>query len=197
MAQLDPIATALVSAVRKLSDSELFALVRLHFERGGEVSRPAPAPAAKRPAPAKKKAPAPAAAKKAAPAPAKKAAPAPAKKPAAAPAGAPVAAAAAPKKKPAAKRVKLSNEAKNQLATRVEEAVKKSQGLSASEIAKVVGVPQSRVSGVVKDLKTAKRIFQGGDRRFARYAGDAKVAEAASLAARQNASSPPAKPKKK
>jgi len=51
-------------------------------------------------------------------------------------------------------------------------------------------VPQTRVAAALKDLKLAKRICQGGDRRFARYAGDLKTAEQASLSARKNASGP-------
>ena len=72
----------------------------------------------------------------------------------------------------------------------VERVVKSSSGVSASEVAKAAGVPQPRAAAALKELKLEKRIFQGGDRRFARYAGDAKVAEEASLAARLTASGP-------
>ena len=72
----------------------------------------------------------------------------------------------------------------------VERVVKASAGLSASEVAKASGIPQPRAAAALKELKLEKRIFQGGDRRFARYAGDTKVAEAASLAARTTASGP-------
>ncbi len=72
----------------------------------------------------------------------------------------------------------------------VERVVKASSGLSASEVAKASGIPQPRAAAALKELKLEKRIFQGGDRRFARYAGDTKVAEAASLAARTTASGP-------
>lgn len=72
----------------------------------------------------------------------------------------------------------------------VERIVKSSSGVSASEVAKAVGIPQPRAAAALKELKLEKRIFQGGDRRFARYAGDAKVAEEASLAARLTASGP-------
>lgn len=74
----------------------------------------------------------------------------------------------------------------------VEKLVKSSQGVSASDVAKQAGVPQTRAAAALKELKLAKRIFQGGDRRFARYAGDAKTAEQASLNARKNASGPAA-----
>ena len=72
----------------------------------------------------------------------------------------------------------------------VERVVKASSGVSASEVARAAGLPQPRAAAALKELKLEKRIFQGGDRRFARYAGDAKVAEAASLAARTSASGP-------
>jgi ribosomal protein S25 len=83
----------------------------------------------------------------------------------------------------------------------VERVVKASTGISASEVAKASGIPQPRAAAALKELKLEKRIFQGGDRRFARYAGDTKVAEAASLAARTTASGPtpvkkPARPKR-
>lgn len=73
---------------------------------------------------------------------------------------------------------------------KVERIVKSSQGLSSSEVATVAGIPQTRAAAALKELKIAKRIFQGGDRRFARYAADAKTAEQASLASRTSASGP-------
>ncbi|AKT36617.1 hypothetical protein [Chondromyces crocatus] len=73
---------------------------------------------------------------------------------------------------------------------KVERIVKSSAGLSASEVAKQAGIPQTRAAAALKELKLAKRIFQGGDRRFARYAGDAKTADGASLLARKNAAGP-------
>ena len=72
----------------------------------------------------------------------------------------------------------------------VERVVKASTGLSASEVARAAAIPQPRAAAALKELKLEKRIFQGGDRRFARYAGDAKIAEAASLAARSSATGP-------
>lgn len=72
----------------------------------------------------------------------------------------------------------------------VERVVKASTGVSASEVAKASGIPQPRAAAALKELKLEKRIFQGGDRRFARYAGDLAAAEAASLAARTTASGP-------
>jgi hypothetical protein len=72
----------------------------------------------------------------------------------------------------------------------VERVVKASTGVSASEVAKAAGIPQPRAAAALKELKLEKRIFQGGDRRFARYAGDMDEAEAASRAARTTASGP-------
>ena len=99
---------------------------------------------------------------------------------------------AAPEK-PKAKRPRraapVSHDRKETLES-VERVVKASSGVSASEVAKAAGIPQPRAAAALKELKLEKRIFQGGDRRFARYAGDAKVAEAASLAARTSASGP-------
>lgn len=72
----------------------------------------------------------------------------------------------------------------------VERVVKASQGISASEVAKAANIPQTRAASALKELKLAKRIFQGGDRRFARYAGEAKMAEQASTTARKTAKGP-------
>jgi hypothetical protein len=80
--------------------------------------------------------------------------------------------------------------ARNELLEAVEKLVKGGSGMSSSEVAAAAGVPQPRVASALKELKIAKRIFQGGDRRFARYAGDARSATAASLHARETASGP-------
>jgi len=65
--------------------------------------------------------------------------------------------------------------------------------VSASDVARAAGIPQTRAAAALKELKISRRIFQGGDRRFARYAGDAKSAEQASLHARKTASGPSVK----
>jgi hypothetical protein len=65
--------------------------------------------------------------------------------------------------------------------------------VSASEVAREAGIPQTRAAAALKELKVGKRIYQGGDRRFARYAGEQKVAEQASLGARTSAAGPAAK----
>jgi len=72
----------------------------------------------------------------------------------------------------------------------VERTVKAAKGLSASQVASATGIGQVRVATALRELKLAKRIHQGGDRRFARYAGDRKTAETASLNARSSASGP-------
>ncbi len=107
--------------------------------------------------------------------------------------------AAAPAKReaPAAKRkpgrpkktAALSAE-RQEVLNSVERIVKSSNGVSASDVARQAGIPQTRAAAALKELKLAKRIFQGGDRRFARYAADLKTAEQASLNARKTASGP-------
>mgnify|MGYP000582494327 CR=1 FL=1 len=87
------------------------------------------------------------------------------------------------------KTANLSEERQETL-NNVERIVKASTGVSASDVAKSAAIPQTRAAAALKELKLAKRIFQGGDRRFARYAGDAKQAELASTTARKNASGP-------
>ena len=72
----------------------------------------------------------------------------------------------------------------------VERIVRAGGGLSASDVARLASIPQTRAAAALKELKLAKRIFQGGDRRFARYAGDSKVAEQASTTARKSAKGP-------
>jgi hypothetical protein len=79
---------------------------------------------------------------------------------------------------------------RQELLDSVERVVKAGVGLSASEVARAAGVPQPRAALALKELKLSKRIFQGGDRRFARYAGDAKTAEQASTSARKTAKGP-------
>lgn len=84
------------------------------------------------------------------------------------------------------RRRRVGAEARQQILTTVEQVIKASKGLSASEIAKKTSIPQARIASAVRELKGARRIHQGGDRRFARYAGDAKTAQKASLWARNN-----------
>ena len=79
---------------------------------------------------------------------------------------------------------------RQELLEAVERVVKSGAGLSASEVARAASIPQTRAAAALKELKLAKRIFQGGDRRFARYAGDLKTAEQASTAARKTAKGP-------
>jgi hypothetical protein len=100
----------------------------------------------------------------------------------------------APKRRPGRPRKSQAASAeREETLNMVERIVKSSSGLSASEVAKQAGIPQTRAAAALKELKLAKRIFQGGDRRFARYAGDAKAAEQASMTARKNAAGPTSK----
>jgi hypothetical protein len=102
---------------------------------------------------------------------------------------------AAPKRRPGRPRKSPAASAERQETLNVvERLVKASPGVSASEVAKQAGIPQTRAAAALKELKLAKRIFQGGDRRFARYAGEAKAAEQASANARKNAAGPAATP---
>ncbi|MCC6557923.1 MAG: hypothetical protein IT372_33670 [Polyangiaceae bacterium] len=173
----DAFSRQIVELVRKMPDDAILALVKNQLGAvTGEVALAAPAPRRGRARPAAKAPPAPVAA-------APKAAPAAAKR------------GAAPKRKPGRPRKTQAASAERQetLET-VERIVKASTGLSASEVAKSAGIPQTRAAAALKELKLAKRIFQGGDRRFARYAGDAKTAEQASITARRTAAGP-SKPK--
>jgi len=112
----------------------------------------------------------------------------------AAPAPAKAKAKAKSKKKVQTRKLKASKRAggsaKLDALSLVEKIVKSSNGLAASQVAKAAGVPQSRAAAALKELKLGRRIFQGGDRRFARYAGDPRTAEAASMHARRTASGP-------
>ncbi|MBI4705078.1 MAG: hypothetical protein HY744_28560 [Deltaproteobacteria bacterium] len=90
----------------------------------------------------------------------------------------------------AARAAKRTTAGRQELLEAVERAVKQAKGVSASEIARATRVAQTRVASALRELKSARRIFQGGDRRFARYAADAKTAQYASLTARKTASGP-------
>jgi len=57
-------------------------------------------------------------------------------------------------------------------------------GRSSSEIAQATGAKKSAVARTIKKLKDDGKIFQGGERRFARYGLTQKTADDASLAAR-------------
>jgi len=203
MPKLDPFSAQIVQLVREMPDDAILELVRNKLGAQDEnVAPAASAPArsktegrakatrrkkasSKRKASAKKKA-----------APEKKAAP---KKKAAAKKRRPkkkaatkkkaVAKKAAPKKRAGKKKKRGGGDRQRELEV-VERAIRSSKGLSASEIVKRTKLPRARVSAAVRQLKDAKRIAQGGDRRFARYAADAKTALAASEQARNTASGP-------
>ena len=75
----------------------------------------------------------------------------------------------------------------SELRSTVEAYVKASPtGLAASEVAKGVGAPQPAVARALKQLYEGKRIARAGERRFARYARNKTLANAAVKAARAN-----------
>ena len=206
MATLDAFSQQIVKLVRSMSDDAILALVKHQLGVGGRAggkglavvavaSRPGPKPGKRRRGRPKKAAAAkaPVAAKPAAP----KAAPAkPGPKPGRKPAAAPKAKAvkkAAPKKARAGR----GGADRHELLGVVERVIKSGGGMAASEVSKAAGIPQSRATVAIKELKLAKRIFQGGDRRFARYAGDARTAQQASENARKTAAGPILKGKKR
>lgn len=166
MPNIDSFSAQLVAMVRNMSDEAILELV-LHKLTADEA--PAPKPAARPAAPAPQKA---RPAKKA-----KKKAPARPTPAAAKPASQPKPAAPAPTAKP-------SDASKEALIAAVEKAIKKSNGLGLAAVSAAVGEPKARVSSAIRDLKDQKKIFQAGDRRFARYAGDFKTAKAATIRAR-------------
>jgi hypothetical protein len=177
MATTDAFSAQIVSLVRNMSDEAILALVKNQL---GAVAAAVPLVAG-----ARRRGRPPRAA--AASAPAAGAAPAAAKPSTTSKRG------AAPKRKPGRpRRSPAASQERQDTLNTVEKIVKSSQGVSASDVAKQAGIPQTRAAAALKELKLAKRIFQGGDRRFARYAGDAKTAEQASLNARKNASGPAA-----
>jgi hypothetical protein len=177
MATTDAFSAQIVSLVRNMSDEAILALVKNQL---GAVAAAVPLVAG-----ARRRGRPPRAA--AASAPAASSAPAAAKPSSTSKRG------AAPKRKPGRpRRSPAASQERQDTLNTVEKIVKGSQGVSASDVAKQAGIPQTRAAAALKELKLAKRIFQGGDRRFARYAGDAKTAEQASLNARKNASGPAA-----
>lgn len=64
------------------------------------------------------------------------------------------------------------------------DAFKSGDGRSSSDVAEELGCKQSKVALVIKKLKSEKKLFQGGQRRFARYATTQLAADEASVASR-------------
>jgi hypothetical protein len=91
---------------------------------------------------------------------------------------------------PAPRPQRASSPERERLRTAVERIVRDGAGMSVSDVTKLARAPQTRVASVLKELKLAGRIFQGGDRRFARYAADPKLAAQASARARESAPGP-------
>ncbi|MDI1452063.1 hypothetical protein [Polyangium sp. 6x1] len=172
----------IVELVRKMPDSAILALVK---DKLGSAVASAPAAAPLVAAAATRGRGRPARVPQALVAAPAVEAPAPAKR------GRAAAPAAPAKRKPGRpkKTAALSAE-RQEVLNSVERIVKASNGVSASDVARQAGIPQTRAAAALKELKLAKRIFQGGDRRFARYAADLKTAEQASLNARKTASGP-------
>jgi hypothetical protein len=170
---MDPFSAEIVALVRRMSDEAILALVRNQLEAVSSLAGGVSFGQARRGRPPGR------AAKVAAPPPPRGGRP-------------------AKKTKGGGKTRHRSNTVeREQLLTTIEKIVKGGAGISASETAKNAGLPQARVATALKELKLAKRIFQGGDRRFARYASDAKSAEQASINARKNAAGPARPPKAK
>jgi len=204
MAKLDPFSAQIVQLVREMPDEAILELVRNKLGSEEEdVAATSSAPATKAKATRRKKASTKrkttskkAATEKAAP---KKAATKRRTKKAATKTKATTREKAAPKKKAGRKKrttKRAGGADRQQELDLVERTIRSSKGLSASDIVKRTKLPRSRVSAAVRQLKDKKRIHQGGDRRFARYAADAKTAKAASEEARTTASGPRRKKKR-
>ena len=77
-----------------------------------------------------------------------------------------------------------SNARRAALVEAVEKFVLGSKGVGLADVATAVGVSKDQAKSALKQLKAAGRIAYGGDRKYARYAADAKTALAASKSAR-------------
>jgi len=62
--------------------------------------------------------------------------------------------------------------------------VRRSEGVSTSEVAEKYEIEKDKAARILKKLVIAGRIFNGGEKRFSRYAGSAKAALEASMASR-------------
>jgi hypothetical protein len=164
MAKLDPFSAQIVQLVRKMPDEAILALVRGQLGVVTDEAAPVAAVAQRKLRGRRGR---PKAAVKA-----------------------PVAAPVAVKAKKVGRPKKRTSAARQRVLAAVERVVKAAKGLSASEVARATGIGQVRVATALRELKLNKRIHQGGDRRFARYAADPRTAEQASLDARRNAGGP-------
>jgi hypothetical protein len=192
MSKLDPFSVEIAKMVRNMSDEAILALVRNQLGVVAAVSTLAPAAPLAAPAvPARGRR----AAKRVVKRAARRVTP---KTVVLAVKTAAATAVAKPTRKVAKKAVKklarraraVGAEAKQKALDLVERTVKASTGLAVSEIVAQTGLPASRVTSAVRELKGDKRIYQGGDRRFARYAGDPRTAKKASELARTTAKGP-------
>lgn len=191
MATQDAFTSQILALVRRMPDDAILALVKnqlgaLIGGAAGAALAPKRGRKPGRPAKAKAAAPAPA------PTPKPKAkAKAKSKKPAVKAAKAPSAVKAAPKvakasPKKAGGRIRRSGAELQKALEIVERAVKNSKGVAVGQVVKATGMKKASVAAALKELRSGRRIFLAGDRRFARYAGDARTAEAASSAARKS-----------
>lgn len=189
MATQDAFTSQILALVRRMPDDAILALVKNQLGAliGGAAGVAlAPKRGRKPGRPAKAKA------KAATPAPAPKPkAKAKSKKPAVKAAKAPSAVKAAPKvakasPKKAGGRIRRSGAELQKALEIVERAVKNSKGVAVGQVVKATGMKKASVAAALKELRSGRRIFLAGDRRFARYAGDARTAEAASSAARKS-----------
>lgn len=82
------------------------------------------------------------------------------------------------------KRSRATTEERAQTLTAIERIVAASEGLSAGEVERKVGLSSAVVAGALKALKAQKRIYMGGTKRFARYAMTQSAADKASRESR-------------
>jgi len=88
------------------------------------------------------------------------------------------------KKPRAGKRSRMTSAQKSAAMENVLALLGGSTGLAVGEIEKRSGLSRSELGTCLKALKAERRIFMGGQKRFARYASTQAVADRASAAAR-------------
>ena len=86
-------------------------------------------------------------------------------------------------RKPRAPRATSAARQKNVAA--VAKYIKSSKGVALADVVAATKLTKPQAAGAIRELKQAGKVYQGGDRRFARYASSKKAAEKASLAARK------------
>jgi hypothetical protein len=91
----------------------------------------------------------------------------------------------APVKRAASKRSRASAGEMAERADKVARVIEQGDGVSVSDIEKKTKLDRVAVQAAIRVLRDQGRIFMGGQKRFARYAGSQKAADAASEAAKQ------------